>query len=240
MEIPTEHTPALVFDAVNFGYGGTPVLENLSFSTPVGAFMLIIGPNVGGKTTLLRLMLGLLSPQSGRIRVFGEDPRRACRFVGYVPQDVNRNKNFPIIVEDAAALGLLSGGPDAAWEALRRVDMWESRKKRISELSQGQRQRVRIAAALAPRPKLLVLDEPFSALDMEGHAALAAILKELRDEMTIVMVSHDISSATENADVIACVDRGLHMHGPEDFQTEMSQMGLAVRLGRCPATSFRN
>jgi zinc transport system ATP-binding protein len=221
---------------VSFAYAGVPVLEKVGFSVPRGAFMLLIGPNGGGKTTLLRLMLGLLRPQRGSVEVLGGEPRRVSRAVGYVPQDVNLNKEFPISVEDVAALGCPPGkaGRKAAEEALRRAGMWDARRERIGRLSQGQRQRVLIARALALRPELLILDEPVSSLDKGGHAAVTSMIRELHKETTLVMVSHDFSVATEKADLIAFVDHGLHLHGPEDFQTDMLRMGLEISLGKCP------
>lgn len=227
--------PAVVFRNVSFDRPDFSVLHDVSFSVPRGTFMLLIGPNGGGKTTLLRLMLGLLRPQSGNIEVLGGVPPESARAVGYVPQDANLNKDFPISVEEVAALGCAAGrqGRDASASALRRTGMWELRRRRIGDLSQGQRRRVLIARALALAPELLILDEPAAGLDVEGQAALNSLFAELRGEMTIVLVSHDVS-ASRNADLIGCVDKGLHLHGSEEFQSDMRRMGLQISLGRCP------
>lgn len=233
--------PVITFHDVSFGYTGAPVLSRINFAVPRGAFLLLIGPNGGGKSTLLRLMLGLLRPQNGEIRVLGKEPRHACRAVGYVPQEVNLNKDFPISAADVAALGCPpgDGGREAAREALMLTGMWDLRRRLIGELSQGQRQRVLIARALALRPEILMLDEPASSLDPAGHAAVAEILEKLHPGMTILMVSHDVSVATQSADLIAFVDHGLHLHRPEEFAGDMGRMGLEICLGKCPVELLR-
>src|SRR4030042_2544998 len=155
-------------DHVWFSYQATPVLADVTFALPRGEFLGIIGPNGGGKTTLVKLMLGLLKPDRGRIRVLGQEPSVASSKVGYVPQDTDFNRGFPISVLDVALMGRLSRSRkrrgysredrEKVEQILERVGMLEYRERPIGKLSGGQRQRVFIARALATEPEILFLD----------------------------------------------------------------------------------
>ncbi len=184
---------ALEFRDVNFSYGNTGVLSDVNLTVQPGDFLAIVGPNGGGKTTLLRLAVGLLKPSSGTVRLFGEKVPTRKVSVGYVSQNTNRNLEFPITVEETVATGLpgYRANPGKVLEALETVKMENFAKRRLGELSGGERQRVLIARALAADPKILFLDEPSSHIDVKGQGDLYELLAALNEKMTIVMVSHD-------------------------------------------------
>lgn len=201
----TDRAPLLTFDAVSLGYGGIPVLEDLSFEIAEGDFMGIVGPNGGGKTTILRGMLGLLMPLSGSIRMHGHDSDDVFHF-GYVPQRETVDDRYPFTVEDVVLMGRyrrigLIRRPtqvdrDEIARALQFVGM-ESRGRRLfRELSGGQRQRTLLARALTGEPDLLILDEPVSGLDLAGNAAIMGLVHRLHADrgLTIVMVSHELNT----------------------------------------------
>jgi zinc transport system ATP-binding protein len=223
---------------LSFDYGGAPVLTGASFAVPRGEFLAVIGPNGGGKTTLLKILLGLLEPRRGRVRVLGVAPREAARRVGYVPQDVSTGKDFPISVLDAVCMGRLPfpmGRPSRedrakAREALDRLGLADRAEERIGCLSQGQRQRVLIARALAGEPELLFLDEPTASVDGATQASLHDLLRELNRTVTILMVSHDLTAVSACATAVACVNRTVHYHGSAEVTPEM----LTLAYGACP------
>ncbi len=217
--------PLIELHHVCFSYNAQPVLRDVSFSVFPKDFLAIIGPNGGGKTTLLKLILGLLRPDSGTIRIFGRDPKQASTGIGYVPQDTSTNRDFPITVSDVVRMGRLglqkktprqySSDSDAVRHSLELVDSWSDRDRRIGFLSGGQRQRVFIARALASEPEILILDEPTANLDAEGQQRVYNLLRMLNEHLTILVVSHDLSSLLAHAKSVAHVNRTLHLHaGP--------------------------
>lgn len=227
----------VLFEKVHFAYRDAPVLSNVSFAVPRGECLVMIGPNGGGKSTVVRLMLGLLEPQQGQIQVLGDTPRRASLRIGYVPQDVNGNREFPISVEDIVLMGCLGPGRNtplekrkAAQQALERVGMGNFRHSRMAELSQGQRQRVLIARALVSSPEMLVLDEPTASVDAAMQEILFGILRDLKREMTVILVSHDLSAIASCATAVACVRGNVHYHGRGEILPEM----LESAYGACP------
>src|SRR5512137_2716938 len=161
--------PVIDVRNVWFAFNGQPVLEGVSLTVARGDFLVVIGPNGGGKTTLLKLMLGLLHPGRGTVHVFGLPPHQVVHRIGYVPQNVNINKTFPVSVMDVVLMGRLRSGRGwsrhtredqlAAQAALDQMRVWEHRRRRIGELSGGQLQRVFIARALVLKPEMLFLDE---------------------------------------------------------------------------------
>lgn len=234
-------TSALSFRNVNFSYGADPVLEDVTFSVPPGEFLVILGPNGGGKTSLLKLALGLLHPRSGEICVFGAPPGKDRSFAGYVPQDPGRNRFFPITVLEVVLQGRLglsrrrsisydSADREAACAALKSVNMEPLAGRSMGELSQGQRQRVLIARALASEPRILFLDEPLASIDSETRDVLLAKLGELSGRITVVMVSHDMSAVTGGASAIACVNRRVYYHDSGEIVPEM----MEEAWGKCP------
>ncbi len=215
---------ALAFEDVTLAYPGAPqpALEGATFSLGEGDSICVVGPNGGGKSTLIKLALGLLRPSSGAVRVFGESPRAACGAVGYMPQSLHFDPQFPITVRDVVLMGRLGNalkpGPfgradrEAAERALARVDLAGAGKRRFSTLSGGQRQRVLIARALAGEPRLLLLDEPTANVDQTVEEQFHATLRELAGEMTIVLVSHDLGFVSGWVEHVLCVNRTVHIH----------------------------
>lgn len=211
-----------------------PVLQDVRLDVEEKDFMAIIGPNGGGKTTLLRLILGLLKPDSGMIRVFGRSPKKASGKIGYVAQDPGINRHFPIRVLDVVMMGTIRSGwgfwkPSAAarekaMEALRTVDMDSFHSRLIGELSGGQIQRVFIARALATRPEILLLDEPTASVDEKGQKDFYEILRVLNQKITILMVSHDFMMISSYVKSVACVNKTLYYHNKSEITGPMMDM----------------
>jgi zinc transport system ATP-binding protein len=217
-----------------FSYNGTPVLKAVDLEIRQGDFLAVIGPNGGGKTTLLKLIIGILRPDRGTIRVFGRSPLEVTSRIGYVPQDIRVNKGFPISVEGIVLMGRMRGG--GGWRrfsgedrararaALERVEMWDHRRRPIGELSGGQRQRVYVARALATDPELLFLDEPMSSVDTRGQSEFYSLLKELNERATIVLVSHDLNVLSSYTKSVACVSQQVFFHDKPEITKDMLQM----------------
>ncbi|MFP4475739.1 MAG: metal ABC transporter ATP-binding protein [Desulfatibacillaceae bacterium] len=229
-----ESRPVVEMENVVFSYDGAPVLQDVDLTVEDGEFCALIGPNGGGKTTLIKLMLGLLQPDAGTVRLLGREPKMSAALAGYVPQRVPADTGFPVSVMDVALMGRLRGpggqfrfsGRDreAAREALERLGMWPHRHRRIGRLSGGQRQRVIIARALAAEPRVLFLDEPGSSVDPTGQADLYRLLRELNRTITIVLVSHEIMTLSSYVKSVACVNRKVHYHGSSEMTQDMLDM----------------
>ena len=225
--------PSLIVDIhqVAFSYNGQAVLENVNLKIFEEDFVAMIGPNGGGKTTLLKLILGLLMPSKGKIHIFDRPPQKASHLVGYVPQDVHINQNFPITAIDVVLMGKLLPGKQwrrnplkdrqEAMAALQHMEMETFADKKIGELSGGQRQRIFIARALVTRPRLLLLDEPTASIDSKGQADFFRLLEALNKEMTILMVSHDLLAISRHVKSVACVNRHLHYHHHAEITGDM-------------------
>jgi len=211
---------------LSFSYDKQTILSDVSLSVEDLDFLAVIGPNGGGKSTLLKLILGILSPDSGTVRVFGKTPRAARGDIGYVPQNTNINIDFPIRVIDVVLIGnslkkfpLFGYSKDekeCAADALRQVGMDGYEDKKIGELSGGQRQRVMIARAICSHPKLLILDEPTASIDSTGQKEIYDLLRELNKKITIIVVSHDISVILGYANKAAYINRTLTYHDISD------------------------
>jgi zinc transport system ATP-binding protein len=216
---------------VRVSYGGVLALEDVTLSIFQHDFLGIIGPNGGGKSTLLKVLLGLVKPDSGSVAVFGKTPEQARSRIGYVSQRPSFDRGFPASVLDVvmmgryAKAGLLhrySRTDKAAVErALVRVGMWDYRDKQIGQLSGGQQQRVFVARALVAAPELLLLDEPTASIDPTMQTEFYDLLAELKQDLTIVMVSHDIGAISVYVDKIACLNRELYYHGSKEITTEV-------------------
>jgi zinc transport system ATP-binding protein len=222
-----------------FSYDDQPVLMGVNLDIRRGDFLAVLGPNGGGKTTLVKLILGLLKPDRGSIRIFGMDSPHAANKMGYVPQDTQINKGFPISVLDVVLMGRL-GRKDKPWsysrndrnlaeKALEKVGILEYRDRLISRLSGGERQRVFIARALVSEPEILFLDEPTSSVDQEWHTHLYELLQELNRTVTIVVVSHDISILSSYVKSVACVNRSLYYHDAAEITK-----GMLEKIYHCP------
>ena len=224
-------TPIVEMNNVSFAFNGEPALEDVNLQICQGDFMAMIGPNGGGKTTLLKLMLGLLKPDKGTVRVAGQSSQKASTSIGYVPQDVHINRSFPITALEVVLMGKLA--PKKRWArktesnrrealaALERLEMAPLAEKKIGALSGGQCQRVFIARALVTQPQLLLLDEPTANIDTKGQAELFELLKDLNRDVTIVVVSHDLLAVSRYVKSVACVNRVLHYHNQAEITGEM-------------------
>ncbi len=220
--------PVVSLERVNFSYGGTEVLRDVDFELEQGDFVGIIGPNAGGKTTLLKIILGLLSPDSGTVTVLGGSARDARGQVGYVPQYARFDRSFPIRVHTTVAMGTLGPGRpgssvarDAVDRALARVDLENVADRQIGALSGGQLQRALIARALVADPRLLLLDEPTASLDTRIGRSVYELLEELAEEITVVLVSHDIGVISRHVRTIACLNVDMHYHRSKELTPEM-------------------
>lgn len=207
---------------LDFSYGSVPALEQVNVTIGEREFVSVVGPNGGGKTTLLKIMLGLLKPEAGRVSVFGAMPTVGRKWIGYLPQHASLDAKFPVTTMDAVIMGRLGKtrnlgfysrrDHDIAKEILVRVGLEKLSNRPLSALSGGQRQRVLIARALVSEPRLLLLDEPSSSLDDYVERELYDLLKELNRELTIVVVSHDIGFVSRYVEKVICVNRQVHMH----------------------------
>lgn len=214
---------ALEFNHVDFSYDGvTPIIEDASFELGAHDSICVVGPNGGGKSTLIKLVLGLLKPRSGTIRVLGGTPSESRAAIGYMPQSLHFDPRFPITVLDVVLMGRFGSGvrlgpfrrrdKEAAEAALKRVDLTGISRRRFSELSGGQRQRVLIARALVDEPQLLLLDEPTANVDQTFEQQFQDTLRELAAEMPIVLVSHDLGFVSQWVEHVLCVNRQVHLH----------------------------
>jgi zinc transport system ATP-binding protein len=236
------NTTAVEVRDVSLAFNEVPVLEEISLTLEQGDFLGIIGPNGGGKTTLLRVILGLVKPDRGDVRVFGKPPSRAHGEVGYVPQYARFDASFPIDVLEVVLMGRLSRGAlfsrvtaedrEAAQEALVRVQMADLASRQIGELSGGQLQRVLVARALAVEPRILLLDEPTASIDTPIGRSVYELLEDLAREKTVVLVSHDIGVISRYVKTVACLNRHLHYHHSKELTSEMVEAayGCPVEL----------
>jgi zinc transport system ATP-binding protein len=212
-------------------YGEVIALENVNLSICQHDFLGIIGPNGGGKSTLLKVLLGLIKPDSGSVSVFGKPPEQGRRQIGYVSQRYSFDLDFPVSVWDVVMMGRYGrtglfrrysrADRVAAEKALARVDMLGNRSKQIGNLSGGQQQRVFVARALVAEPRLLLLDEPTASVDPAMQAEFYELLEKLKKDMAIVLVSHDISAISVYVDQIACLNRQLYYHGSKEITPEI-------------------
>jgi zinc transport system ATP-binding protein len=211
-------------------YGENLVLEAVNLTVYEGDFLALIGPNGGGKTTLLKTILGLIKPRRGRILVFGLPPVEARRLIGYVPQKAYFNKDIPVRVLDvvlmgrAGILGLSKhyGSEDyrEAVKALETVGMVEAKDRLFKELSGGEQQRILIARALASNPKLLLLDEPTVSVDSIAQLKFYELLKNLSGKLTVILISHDVAAVYPFVNKIACLNRKLYYHDSKELVVE--------------------
>ncbi len=211
-------------------FNGVSVLEEVNLSINQHDFLGIIGPNGGGKTTLLKVILGLLKPSRGQVSVFGHTPERGREFVGYVPQYSLFDREFPVNVLNVVLMGRLKHAKrfkryseedkEFAYEALETVEMHDFKDAQIGKLSGGQQQRIFIARALVAERKLLLLDEPMASVDSPMQTELYELFEKLRHQMAIVLVSHDISAVSIYVDKIACLNRKLFYHNTKELTAE--------------------
>jgi zinc transport system ATP-binding protein len=225
-----------------FAFDGGWTLEAVDFRVEQGEFWAVLGPNGGGKTTLIRIILGLLRPQRGEVRVFGCDPLCCGGRVGYVPQRIEASEHFPVTAEQVAGMGLrnMRSGRrrKLAREALERVEMADLASRRFDDLSGGQRQRVLVARALACGPELLVFDEPTSSIDPQGKVCLHELIVSLAEQITVLVVSHDPVMAHGAVDGIAAVNRRLMAERGSRLSQEMLSLIYGSHRHPCPIESY--
>ena len=223
--------PVLSLSGVSLAFRGMPVLTDIDLELRAGEYVGLIGPNGGGKSVLLKVILGLLEPDSGTVEVFGEAPDRAAGRVAYVPQYPTFERSFPITVLDVVMMGRLANRRpfrrrsaqdfERARAALERVGMGAHEARQIGKLSGGQLQRVVIARALATDARLFLLDEPMSALDPKSQSDLYELMGELAQEHTVIVVSHDIGLIGKHVRSIGCLNQCLHYHPASEVTSEI-------------------
>lgn len=216
---------------VSVSYGDNKVLEDISLAVEKNDFLGIIGPNGGGKSTLLKAILGLVHPDSGVITVLGSTPEKSRRKIGYVPQISSFDRDFPVSVYEVAMMGRYSNkglgkyydriDKETVLSMLKKVGMGEFINTQIGQLSGGQQQRVMIARALVSKPELLLLDEPTASVDPIMQTGFYELLETLKKEITIIMVSHDIGAISVVVDKIACLNHKLFYHGSREITPEV-------------------
>lgn len=246
--------PVIDISELTYTYPDTSrftVLDNLNFTVTQGAYIAILGPNGGGKTTLLKCILGLLTPQSGNIKVFGRKPSESVRYIGYVPQYATTKDLFPATLLDVVMMGSITSpflfpfsrnqrkkNEAKAVDALQKVGLAGKEKEKLGNLSGGQRQRVIVARALMSDPKLLLLDEPTANFDPSGKFCFYEFLAELPDDITTIVVSHDISIAASPFTGIAVVNRNLSHHEGNDLTPEFLAHLYGTHDSTCPMGAF--
>lgn len=235
-------------DNVSFAYDKELILEEISLKINENDFIGVIGPNGGGKTTLLRLILGLETPLIGSIRK--NKGKENTPLLGYLPQYNKIDKNFPISVFDVVRQGFLSGSSafkrftkeenQRSEEILDKMGMLEFRNRAIGDLSGGQMQRVFLGRALVNEPRLLILDEPNTYVDNQFENDLYQMLSELNERMAILLVSHDVGTIASKVKSIACVNRTLHHHMSNKISAEqLSKYNCPIQIishGEVPHT----
>jgi len=225
-----EKTQVIDMEHLSFAYDGDTVLEDVTLSVADREFICMVGPNGGGKTTLIKLILGLLQPLSGTVRVFQQPPDRVRHRIGYVPQHAQVDPAFPVTALDVVLMGRIGGQRRfgffdkkdlaAANETLTRLELDGVARQPFASLSGGQRQRVLIARALAGGPELLLLDEPTSSLDMHVENEFYEMLREISRKLTVVVVSHDLGFVTPFATSVVCVKRTVVIHPTSEISGE--------------------
>lgn len=224
----------ICLDRVGFRYGHVEALSDVTLHIETGCNLGIVGPNGGGKTTLLRIMLGLLEGYTGSVDIAGRSPQQVCRagdVVGYVQQRPTFERRFPLSVRQVVHMGLTGKAGvlrrpsktdrDHADELLGALGIADLSNRPIGDLSGGQQQRALIARALAPRPKVLLLDEPMVGIDVAGQKQFAELIHKLHDALglTIVVVSHDLRAIAGTCGKVAVLSRTIHYHDSPDGLT---------------------
>lgn len=205
-------------------YGNTRVLSNINLDVYDRDYLAIMGPNGGGKSTLLKTILGLIEPSEGYVKLFNETPAKNKGKIGFIPQFANMDKRFPISVHEAVMMGALkyelkpffrysTKQKDSALRQLQRVGIEDLKDRKLCELSGGEFQKLLIARALMVHPKILLLDEPTASVDPNARQKIYSLLSNLNKKVTIVMVTHDLNAISRNVKSIACLDNMLIYHG---------------------------
>ncbi|MBP5639244.1 MAG: ABC transporter ATP-binding protein [Victivallales bacterium] len=236
--------PIIKINNVCFKYDSREVLHDITLTISEGMFAVIVGPNGGGKTTLLKLILGLLKPRYGSISVFGMPPEQARTSIGYVPQAILFDDSFPATVLDIVLMGRIERhffsiyskkDKETALRCLKDVGLDELAERPFAALSGGERQRVLIAQAIASQPKLLILDEPGANLDPASAKTLFSLLKKLNQELTILMVSHNLEIVSNVVSHIICLNHTADMHDINQMHCDpLTGEWLHIQHDSCP------
>jgi zinc transport system ATP-binding protein len=234
-----QNTPIIHIENLWAGYGQDPILEGISLDIYPQDFIGLIGPNGGGKTTLIKVILGLIEPTRGKVEIMGLPVRQGRSAVGYVPQLVEFDRAFPISVYEVVRMGMLGKrrllnpfkpeDDQKIFQALRLVNMQHLASQSIGELSGGQRQRVYIARALVAEPKILLLDEPTASVDPQTSTSIYELLRDLNQQVTILMISHDMSAISSYVKTIGCLNHQLAYHAQKEISPDMLEIGY-----QCP------
>lgn len=226
-----EKEPVIQIKNLWAGYENKSVLKDINLNVYETNFIGLIGPNGGGKTTLIKTLIGLIKPYRGEIRVMGKPVPEGRCYIGYVPQMIEMDRQFPIRVWEVVQMGLLGCRrplhpiTDADREMIRftlsQVEMDNLQNRAIGDLSVGQRQRVYIARALATNPQILLLDEPTASVDPQVAGMIYELLKKLNQTVTILMVSHDMNVISAHVKSIGCINRRLYYHGDKEITKDM-------------------
>lgn len=215
------------FENVTVTYGPIHALSDVSFSVDSGSLSAVVGPNGGGKSTLLKAVVGLVKPNVGQVAVHGRPSSEMRKQIGFVPQLEQVDWNFPVTVWDVAMMGLTPSrglfrahnraNREAAAEVLATVDLADLRNRGIGELSGGQRRRALLARAIASQPSVLLLDEPMTGLDPTAQHSFLDIIDNLREEgATVMMSTHDLTCVSARASDVALINQRLVAYGPPD------------------------
>jgi len=222
---------------LTFYYDNHIVLEDIDLEIKQKDMLAIMGPNGGGKTTLIKIILGLLRPYSGTVEVFGREPEKTRRMIGYLRQYQDLDTDFPISVFDVVLMGRYKGiarryssrDREAARKALDLLKIYDMRERHIKQLSGGQFQRMLLARAIVGDPKLLLLDEPLNSIGPEMQHEIYDLFLKLSERMAVVFVTHDVSAISKYMDKIACLNRRLYYHGPKE-----GSLGRLEEAYKCP------
>lgn len=223
--------PAILLREISFSYDGPAILEGINLEVNAGEFLGIVGPNAGGKSTLLKIILGLLQPTSGQVEVLGRSPVEARRQIGYVPQYPEFRRDFPVTVKDVVLMGRLGSASlfggyrqqdrEIVTQAMEQTEILSLAKRHIETLSGGQLQRVLVARALACQPKILLLDEPTANIDLRMESDIFDLLQQLKQSITIIVVSHDVGFISNYVGRIACLARTMMCHHATEVDGKM-------------------
>ncbi len=213
---------AIEINDLNFSFESLPILENINMRIEQGDFAGLVGPNGGGKTTLLKLILGLYKAQSGKITIFGKPVKQQRQLIGYVPQYANFNSDFPISVEDTVLQGRLGVSrcfgrycrqdKKIAQKVMQETEIINLAQRSIQSLSGGQMQRVLVARALAAEPEIMLLDEPTANIDQRAEKDIFDLFKGINQRMTILIISHDIGFVSDYINKVFCLNKTLVCH----------------------------
>jgi len=230
---------AIEINDLSFSYDNTDVLQNINLDIDKNEFVAIIGPNGGGKSTLLKLILGLLKPKNGKVLIYDKNPNNMKEQIGYMPQQFIQNKTFPITITQIVMSGLLNkknflfsyskSEKQKALNALEMVGLIDFADNKIDTLSGGQIQRVFLARAIICDPKILILDEPTSNIDPQGEYEIFKLLKEFNKTMTVIVVSHDLSMLMDFATKAIFINKTAIIHEKLNITKEQVSKSLNLK-----------